>query len=150
MIIAKLYKLGVPKAKASINNGVYKISNSHKTIQLSVFGPDALTAIYYRKGNIKLTQTEKQRLNLIVRYAKAFMPNTNLVINSHTDSKGKQAKNLAISQKRGAEIKRYLISQGMEEEKVIIKAYGESRPVKSNRFPRGRAQNRRVIIDFVA
>lgn len=149
VIVAKLNKLGVPKAKAKINNGAYEISKNHKIIQLSVFGPDALTAIYYRKGNIKLTQTEKQRLKLLVRYTKAFMPNTGLVINSHTDSKGKRAKNLAVSQKRGAEIKRYLISQRMEAAKVKIKAYGESRPVKSNRFPRGRSQNRRVIIDFV-
>lgn len=149
-IVAQLKKLGVAKNKISIKNGSYTASNDHKRVQLSVFGPDTLTAFYYRKGNVKLSQNEKQRLSLIARYAKEFMPNTRLVIKSHTDSKGKRARNLSISKNRGAEVKRYLLEQGMQEERVVVKAYGESRPAKSNRLPKGRAQNRRVIIDFVA
>jgi len=43
-----------------------------------------------------------------------------------------------------------LVSQGLDEKNVQVKAYGETRPVKSNRFPKGRAQNRRVTIGFVA
>jgi len=149
-ILKKLSSLGVQKNKVSIKSGFYTASASNKVIQLKIFGPDALSAIYYRKGNIKLTPTEKKRLNLIVQYAKEFMPNAQLVVKSYTDSKGKRASNLKVSKNRGNEVKRYLVSQGLEEGKVKIKAYGESRPVKSNRFPRGRAQNRRVTIDFVA
>jgi outer membrane protein OmpA-like peptidoglycan-associated protein len=36
----------------------------------------------------------------------------------------------------------------MDENRVKVKAYGESKPIKSNRFPKGRSQNRRAIIDF--
>ncbi len=150
VIAAKLSSLGVAKSKVSIKSGHYSASASNKQIRISVFGPDALTTIYYRKGNTKLTKTEKKRLNLIVRYKQEFIPNSTLIIKSYTDSKGKRAKNLAVSQKRGAEVKRYLVSQGLEDKYVKIKAYGESRPVKSNRFPKGRAQNRRVVIGFVA
>lgn len=148
-IASKLNGLGVAKNKVKIRNGVYSTSTSHNIIQLRVFGPDALTAIYYKKGNIKLSQTEKQRLNLLVRYAREFMPNAQLLIKSYTDSKGKRASNLAVSQKRADVVKQYLLSLGMQEERLKVKAYGESRPAKSNRFPRGRAQNRRVIISFV-
>ncbi|MCF6250790.1 MAG: OmpA family protein [Methylococcaceae bacterium] len=148
-IANKLKSLGVPKNKVSIKNGIQTAEKNHKIIQLSVFGPDALRAIYYRKGNVSLTQTEKQRLELLVRYAEEFQPNSQLVIKSHTDSKGSRANNLKVSQKRGDEIKRYLVSKGMDEKKVRVKAYGESRPAKSNRFPTGRSQNRRAIIDFV-
>jgi len=149
-ISTKLNSLGVAKSKVSIKSGTYSASTNNKVIQLSVFGPDALKAIYYRKGNVKLTQTEKRRLSLIVRYVQEFMPNAQLVIKSYTDSKGKRATNLHVSKKRGNEVKRYLVSQGLGEANVRVKAYGESRPAKSNRFPRGRAQNRRVIIDFIA
>ncbi len=149
-IAAKLKSFGVAKSKISIKNGMYTASDDHKRVLLSIFGPETLTAFYYRKGNIKLTQNEKRRLNLIARYAKEFMSNSRLLIKSHTDSKGKRANNLSISKRRGAEVKRYLIGQGMQEERLTVKAYGESRPAKSNRFPKGRAQNRRVIIDFVA
>ncbi len=148
VITKKLNSLGVSKNKISIKNGIYKVVDNNKIIQFKVYGPDALTTIYYSKGNIKLTQTEMKRLKLLAQYAQAFMPNTKLVIKSYTDSKGKRARNLAISKNRGNEVKRYLISQGVNEARVKVKAYGESRPVKSNRFARGRAQNRRVIIDF--
>ncbi len=147
-IVNKLNGLGVHKSKVSIKNGFYASSNN-KVIQLSVFGPDALNSIYYRKGNIKLTETEKRRLNLIVRYSQEFLPDRRIVISSHTDSKGSKAKNLRVSQKRGYEIKRYLISKGLDEKKVQVKAYGETRPAKSNRFPKGRSQNRRAIISFI-
>ncbi len=150
VISAKLVGLGVPNSKINIKNGRYSVPNNNKMIQLSVFGPDALSIIYYRKGNTKLTQTEKRRLNLIVKYAQAFLPNSSLLIKSYTDSKGKRKKNLAVSQKRADEIKRYLVSQGMNEKNIKIKAYGESRPVKSNRFPKGRAQNRRVVLNFIS
>jgi outer membrane protein OmpA-like peptidoglycan-associated protein len=148
IISEKLNKLGVAKNKITIKSGIHTVSRDSKTIQLSVFGPDALTAIYYRKGNTRLTQNEKQRLELLVHYAEAFLPSSQLIIKSHTDSKGSRVNNLRVSQKRGDEIKRYLVSKGMDENKVQVKAYGESNPIKSNRFPTGRSQNRRAIIDF--
>ena len=148
-IANKLKSLGIPNNKVSIKNGIQTAEKNHKIIQLSVFGPDALRAIYYRKGNVSLTQTEKQRLELLVRYAEEFQPNSYLVIKSHTDSKGSRANNLKISQKRGDEIKRYLVSKGLDKNKIQVKAYGESRPAKSNRFSTGRSQNRRAIIYFV-
>lgn len=149
VIVTKLAALGVAGSKIDIKQGVYDVSTNNKTIRLSVFGPDALSLIYYRKGRVKLNSREKQRLNLIVRYTQRFMPNARLVIKSHTDGKGRRATNLKVSRRRGDEIKRYLISQGLDEGKVTVKAFGETRPVKSNRFPTGRAKNRRVIIGFV-
>ncbi len=148
-ISARLKKLGVAKNKIIIKTGINVATKNNKIVQLRVFGPDSLKAIYYSKGNTKLTYLEKQRLDLLVQYAQGFLPNSRLVIKSHTDSKGKKLRNLKISQKRGDEIKRYLISKGIEKNRVGVKAFGESKPARSNRFPKGRAQNRRVIIDFV-
>jgi len=148
VITDKLSALGVASSKVDVKKTAYTASNN-KTIRLSIFGPDALTLIYYRKGRVKLNSSEKQRLNLIVKYTQGFMPNAKVVIKSHTDGKGRRAANLKVSQRRGDEIKRYLLSQGMAEGRLIVKAFGETRPVKSNRFPTGRAKNRRVIIDLV-
>ncbi len=149
VIEKKLHALGVPKNKIRLQTGLHSPLSNKQVVQLSVFGPDALKSIYYRKGNTLLTATEKQRLGLMAKYAEKFLPKSRLIINSHTDSKGSKASNLQISRQRGEEIKRYLMSQGMDEQKLQVRAFGESKPVKSNRFPKGRAQNRRVIIDFV-
>lgn len=84
-----------------------------------------------------------------MQYAQVFLPDRSLIISSYTDSKGKKANNLKVSQQRGDVIKHYLIAQGMDEKKLQVRAYGERHPVKSNRFPSGRARNRREIIYFV-
>ncbi len=147
-IAKKLTDFGVPENKIDIKPGVLSNNKNKKIIKLSVFGADALTLIYYRKGNTALTRNEKQRLTLLVRYAKEFLPNSRLVIKSHTDSKGSRSSNFNISHRRGVVIKRYLISKGMDEKKVQVLAFGERKPAKSNRFPKGRAQNRRVIMEF--
>ncbi len=147
-IAAKLEQLGISKSRISIKQGVYTAKKSDEVIHFPVFGIDPLRKIYYSKGNTRLTTLEKKRLSLLVRYALEFRADDYVIINSHTDSKGKRSKNLKVSQRRGETIRQHLIDAGLSPDKVKVKAYGESRPVKSNRFPPGRAQNRRVRIDF--
>ncbi len=148
MLVGKLKKMGVANNKVAIKRKSEIFSLNNKVVQLKIFGPDALRRIYYRKGNTQLTQTEKKRLEVLIQYAKEYMPESKLVIRSHTDSKGSRASNFKISQKRGEVIKKYLISKGMDGSKVRVKAYGETKPERINRFESGRAQNRRVNIDF--
>ncbi len=124
-------------------------AESEGYLRIDLFGPDVLRYFYYRKGSIRLNSKEKQRLDLIAQYAKEFSKAGKIVIASHTDSKGRRAANLEVSRKRGEAIKQYLLDKGVNADLISVKAYGESRPVKSNRFPPGRAQNRRAIVSFV-
>ncbi len=142
----KLVKLGISKDRVLIPP---KPATTKENIVLQVFGPDDLMQFYYRKGNTRLTQREKQKLALLAEYIKLYRSKSNVVISSHTDSKGSRASNLKVSKARGETIKNYLHSQGVDETKILVKAYGESRPLKSNRFPTGRSQNRRAIISLV-
>lgn len=147
-LVSKLKKMGVAKRKIAIKRRSDTLKINNKVVHLKIFGPDGLKTIYYRKGNTKLTRTEKKRLEILIQYTKEFLPDSKLVIKSHTDSKGSRASNLKISRRRGNVIKNYLISKGMDKNKVQVKAYGESKPVRINRFETGRAQNRRVNISF--
>nr|WP_305907399.1 OmpA family protein [Methylomarinum sp. Ch1-1]MDP4520146.1 OmpA family protein [Methylomarinum sp. Ch1-1] len=144
----RLIKLGLAKSRIRIETGSYHRGNDNELV-LKLFGPDALGLIYYRKGNTALTGKEKQRLRLLARYLQDYYREGRVLISSHTDSKGRRAANLKISEQRGNVVKAYLVDQGIASERLLVKAYGESRPVKSNRFPRGRAQNRRVVISFL-
>ncbi len=127
-----------------------KFNKSHdkNIIRIHVFGPDSLRWLHYRKGNTKLTRTEKKRLSLLARYVRENFRQGRLVINSHTDSLGSKSSNKTISRKRGNVIKKYLESQGVAKSQIMVKAFGESRPIKSNRTPKGRSQNRRVVISL--
>ncbi len=147
-IISQLGKLGVAASRLSIKTGVYS-GGGRNELALHVFGPDSLRFIYYRKGNTALNAREKQRLDLLVRYIHETSFTGQVIIGSHTDSKGSRSGNLDISRRRGEVVKNYLETQGLDPNRISVKAYGETRPAKSNRFPTGRAQNRRVVISLV-
>ena len=62
----------------------------------------------------------------------------------HTDSKGSDAYNMDLSQRRAEAVRDYLISKGIAADRLTAKGYGESQPVADNDTDEGRAKNRRV------
>jgi OmpA-OmpF porin, OOP family len=67
----------------------------------------------------------------------------------HTDSVGGDAYNQKLSVKRSEAVKAYLVSKGIEKNRVYTEGKGESQPVADNKTDAGRAKNRRVEIEVV-
>ncbi|GHA71905.1 OmpA family protein [Cognatilysobacter bugurensis] len=67
----------------------------------------------------------------------------------HTDSKGTDQYNQALSMRRAESVSSYLMSRGLMRDRFIVTGAGESRPVATNDTEMGRAQNRRVEITLV-
>jgi outer membrane protein OmpA-like peptidoglycan-associated protein len=72
-----------------------------------------------------------------------------LVLSGHADNTGAEGYNLSLSRKRAANVKAYLISQGIPTERIKIEYYGSSKPISTNETIEGRKKNRRVDIDIV-
>jgi len=62
----------------------------------------------------------------------------------HTDSRGTDKYNLGLSDRRAAVVRDYLISKGIDADRMTSAGYGEARPIASNDTDAGRAQNRRT------
>ncbi len=67
----------------------------------------------------------------------------------HTDSVGTDAYNQKLSIRRSEAVKAYLVSKGIEKNRVYTEGKGESQPVADNKTKEGRAKNRRVEIEVV-
>ena len=67
----------------------------------------------------------------------------------HTDSVGSDAYNQKLSVKRAEAIKAYLVSKGIEKNRIYTEGKGEKQPVADNKTAEGRAKNRRVEIEVV-
>ena len=67
----------------------------------------------------------------------------------HTDSVGSDKYNDRLSQRRADSVKAYLVSKGIEPNRIYTEGKGEKQPVASNKTPEGRAKNRRVEIEVV-
>ena len=67
----------------------------------------------------------------------------------HTDSVGSDAYNQKLSVKRSEAVKGYLVSKGIEKNRVYTEGKGEKQPVADNKTKEGKAKNRRVEIEVV-
>jgi OOP family OmpA-OmpF porin len=67
----------------------------------------------------------------------------------HTDSVGDDAYNQKLSVRRAEAVKAYLVSKGIEKNRVYTEGKGEKQPVADNKTTEGRAKNRRVEIEVV-
>lgn len=67
----------------------------------------------------------------------------------HTDSIGSDAYNQKLSIRRAEAVKSYLVSKGIESNRVYTEGKGKKQPVATNKTAAGRAQNRRVEIEVV-
>jgi OOP family OmpA-OmpF porin len=67
----------------------------------------------------------------------------------HTDSIGSVAYNKKLSLRRSDAVKAYLVSKGIEANRIYTEGKGESQPIADNKTKEGRAKNRRVEIEVV-
>ncbi len=67
----------------------------------------------------------------------------------HTDSVGSDDYNQKLSIRRSEAVKAYLVSSGVEKNRVYTEGKGEKQPIADNKTSEGRAKNRRVEIEVV-
>jgi outer membrane protein OmpA-like peptidoglycan-associated protein len=78
-------------------------------------------------------------INVLNKY-----PDTDIKVLGHTDNKGTDAYNLALSERRANSVSGYLRNHGINSGRISTKGMGENDPIASNDTEDGRAQNRRV------
>lgn len=99
--------------------------------------------ILYATGAADLYPESFVTLDEFAEYLKEN-PTYKVEIQGHTDNVGHDADNLALSQKRADNVKKYLEGKGIKVGRVTAKGYGASKPVASNATVEGKAMNRRT------
>ncbi|RAK67028.1 OmpA family protein [Hymenobacter edaphi] len=77
-------------------------------------------------------------------------PDTNVLVEGHTDNTGSDAINQPLSERRAQAVANYTIQQGVESSRVTTQGYGSSQPVADNATAEGKQANRRVEIAIYA
>lgn len=90
----------------------------------------------------------KSKLDDLANKVKAINLEVVIAI-GHTDSIGSDAYNQKLSVRRAESVKAYLVSKGVEPNRVYTEGKGEKQPVASNKTKDGRAKNRRVEIEVI-
>ena len=99
--------------------------------------------IQFESNKANLKASSFATLNNIAEALKA-QPDMKVEIQGHTDSRGKHDYNVGLSQRRAETVKAYLVTRGVDSERMVPRGYGPDHPVAPNSTAQGRANNRRV------
>ena len=114
----------------------------------AVKSPEIARVVYFSFGIATFKADYAEDLNEVARY---LHENTavKLNIDGHADEIGSIDFNMKLSDRRAANVIKYLMGKGIPADRLIKTAYGKSRPVADNKTVEGRAMNRRVEIKTV-
>lgn len=143
-------KLAIAKADSALQD---KFKKMEEDLKLLATNKDAkvnmvLDNIEFKSGSSVLATSSYETLSKIVGILTANTAWNVLTVAGHTDNAGSDAVNLKLSQSRAQSVKNYLVSKGLDKDKIIAVGFGESKPIASNATPAGRQKNRRVEFEI--
>ena len=110
----------------------------------------ALTAtIYFDYDQAEITADSRSRLDAKLPVLRAN-PSMSIRVGGHTDERGSDEYNLALGQRRAAAAKRYLVQNGIAENRISIQSFGEEQPAAQGSDESAWSQNRRAEFEITA
>ncbi|AXT55255.1 OmpA family protein [Aquimarina sp. MMG015] len=110
---------------------------------------DENSGVYFDTNKYNINAKSKENLNKLINIFKEY-PDTNIIVDGHTDSSGDDAYNMELSKKRANAVTSYLVSQGISTTRLTTYYHGETLPKYDNSTAEGRAKNRRVEFGVLA
>jgi OOP family OmpA-OmpF porin len=157
----KPFKLSIDKFEVNFDFGVQNMaikpgantSNFKLSIELvtSYKRTYTLDNMYFEPNQSKIENLKPESIATLNNLydTLASNPKMKLEIAGHTDNTGEATANLHLSQRRADAIRDYLISKGINADRILSKGYGHTQPLASNDYPEGRMFNRRTEIKVI-
>lgn len=106
-----------------------------------------LQNVQFKRSEAEFTETSYTELDRLVSLMKKY-PKMEIELAGHTDTRGKPALLMALSQQRVAAVKNYLIKHGIDRNRVTGKGYGGTKPLAKG-SDKLEIKNRRVEFKIV-
>ncbi len=130
----------MPMGYTFVNSGL----DMTKQLELKKVGDPIGVPIHFALNSDQLADTSHTLMDTVVTFLKKNPDVLKMEVSAHTDNIGSDAYNLDLSKRRARTVVNYLISQGVEPERLVPVGYGESRPLNDNSTESKRDINRRV------
>lgn len=107
------------------------------------------SGILFDVNKAELKPISKENISKLAAILQKY-PDTNILLEGHTDATGTDEHNLELSRARSQAVANFLASLQVSATRFTIMGYGEAQPIADNATEAGRAQNRRVEIAIMA
>ena len=108
-----------------------------------------MSHIYFESAKFNLLPASLPELNDLVAFMKRY-PTIRIKLEGHTDNQGNPERNFELSENRVKEVKKYLVDQGIDENRIEWIGYGGQRPIYSDGDESLRQKNRRVEVVIIS
>ena len=105
--------------------------------------------VYFDFDKSDITSNSRLAMDKLVKIFNEYAE-TNILVEGHTDDKGTDTYNLALSERRAMAVGNYLKREGISSSRLTINWYGETQPKVENTTDASRAENRRVEFAITA
>ncbi|MDX2052839.1 MAG: OmpA family protein [Polyangiaceae bacterium] len=122
-------------------NEIAKVKEEANTMTITLSG-----AVLFTTGKSTLLPIAQDSLKRVAEALKLQSQERSIVVAGHTDSQGSEESNQQLSLARAQAVRDYLVSQGVDANRISAEGRGESQPTADNATAEGRANNRRVEI----
>ena len=113
-------------------------------VELDALSSEIVETVVFPPGSSELSSGAEATLDLVAA-AMERHPAPVVEVAGHTDSSGDAAANLTLSAFRAQAVEAYLVSVGVDPDRLMSRGAGDTEPIDDNSTPEGRARNRRVV-----
>jgi outer membrane protein OmpA-like peptidoglycan-associated protein/tetratricopeptide (TPR) repeat protein len=142
--------INVPKA------GEYSVMRKDIVLdKLEAGSKIVLNNIFFDSNKSNLRKESALEIEKLVKLMKEY-PELKIEVSGHTDSKGKDAANLLLSQARSQAVVNAVVKKGIDAKKLVAKGYGKTQPIAPNTLEDGKPNkegmqmNRRVELKIIS
>jgi outer membrane protein OmpA-like peptidoglycan-associated protein len=137
-------KVTTPYTLATAGEGGSRTAATTVTVTPRVI--DRLTLhINFDTAKSDIRKADITELEKAVAFVKKY-PKSKVSIEGHTDSRGSDKYNQALSERRAQAVKKYLVDKGEKADRITAVGKGEAEPIGDNKTKQGQFQNRRVEV----
>lgn len=137
---------GNPSLKLSLELLRPAQKDSIKSVWSEAGGVVSFPGVNFATGSAEITDEFARVLDGAAQLINEHPEIQLLEIQGHTDNTGSDAINNPLSQARADAVRNYIISRGVEPNRLVAKGYGSTKPVAPNSTDAGKYANRRIDI----
>ena len=134
----------LPVGPVKLSN--FRIAKGKETKQFNTLLTDKKVVTHAIHFDVNKSTIQPSSIGFLLQLAQFLKANPNIrfEIGGHTDSDGDATANVNLSKASADEVKKQLVSAGVQDSRLTTRGYGASKPVQANTTPDGKAENRRV------
>jgi peptidoglycan-associated lipoprotein len=130
---------GCDQPKVSEEDQEGKTTNVSSNLNLD----DVVETVYFDYNDASIREDSKTMLSKVAQ-ALGSAPNAKMEIEGHCDVRGSTEYNLHLGERRARSVQKYLVTQGVQPDRIDVISYGEERPVDLGTSEESHQKNRRA------